>query len=118
VANQKSINQIKHINMALDKTLAKKIAKDITISLFIYALPVVSLYLYFATKGQAPWVNNTHAGAQFNAPAIFNFIKPVFQSLQSWGFIAIAFVLGAIEFALGLYDNKWTKTERACYWFL
>ncbi|UAY52038.1 sterol desaturase family protein [Ferruginibacter albus] len=97
--------------MAIDKTLRRKILKDGTISLFIYALPVVAVYLYFAIKGETPWLNE--ASAQINVPAVFSFIKPVFTNLQSWGFIAIALVLGIAEFALGLYDNKWTKTERA-----
>src|ERR1017187_1471037 len=99
--------------MAINKTFNKKPGKDIAISLFIYALPVVTLYLYFILKGQTPWINSTHTPVQFNAPALFNFVKPVFENLQSWGFIIIAFVLGILEFALGLYDNKWTKTERA-----
>jgi sterol desaturase/sphingolipid hydroxylase (fatty acid hydroxylase superfamily) len=99
--------------MAFDQALSKKITKDILISLLIYALPVVAVYVYFVSNGQAPWINNAHAATKFNAPQIFNFIKPVFQHMQTGGFIVIAFVLGIIEFSLGLYDNKWTKTERA-----
>ena len=98
--------------MSLDKTLAKKIGKDIGISLFIYTLPVVALFVYFALKGETPWINNTHEQAKINLPAVFKFIEPVLRNLRSWGFITIALVLGAIEFGLGLYDNKWTKSER------
>ena len=98
--------------MATDKILLKKIGKDISVSLFIYALPVVALYLYFAFKGETPWINNTHAPASVNVPGIFKFLEPSLRHLRSWGFFAIALVLGAIEFALGLYDNKWTKSER------
>src|SRR4051812_12448244 len=99
--------------MVLDQSLSKKITKDILISLLIYALPVAAVYVYFVSKGQAPWINNTHAATKFKGPEIFNFIKPVFQHMQTWGFIVIAFVLGIVEFSLGLYDNKWTKTECA-----
>src|SRR4051812_47582116 len=98
--------------MATDKTLLKKIGKDISVSLFIYALPVVALYLYFAYKGETPWVNNTHAPANVNVPAIFKFLEPALKNIRSWGFFVIALVLGAFEFGLGLYDNKWTKSER------
>jgi len=98
--------------MALDKTLAKKIGNDVTISLLIYALPVVLVYWYFASKGQTPWINNTHAAVKIDTPPIFNFIKPVFENLNTWGFLLVALVLGALEFGLGLYDNKWTKGER------
>src|SRR6185369_14393802 len=96
--------------MAIDKTLARKITKDISVSLLLYALPVAVLFLYFAIKGQAPWVNNAHAPA--GVPAALKFLAPVFKNIHTWGFIVIALVLGAAEFALGLYDNKWTKSER------
>ncbi len=98
--------------MALDKVLARKIGKDISVSLFIYALPVVALFTYFAIKGQTPWVNNTHQPANVDVPAVFKFLEPALKNIRSWGFFVIVLVLGAIEFALGLYDNKWTKSER------
>lgn len=99
--------------MAQNNALTKNRARDIIISIFIYALPVVAVYIYFDVKGQAPWLHNTHAPLNADVPGFFNFIQPIFKNLQSWGFIVIAFVLGVIEFALGLYDNKWTKSERA-----
>ena len=61
--------------MALDKILTKKIWKDISVSLFIYALPVVALFAYFAIKGQTPWVNNTHEPANVDVPAVFKFLE-------------------------------------------
>ena len=99
--------------MAQNNTLIKNISRDVTISLFIYALPVVAVYWYFVAQGQAPWLHNAHTPAGFSAPQFFNFIQPVFKNLQTWGFIVIALVLGIIEFSLGLYDNHWTKSERA-----
>jgi len=98
--------------MAIDKHLTKKITKDIFVSLLIYALPVVLLFLFFAIRGERPWINNTHAPATVNVPSFLQFLAPVFKNIQSWGFLVIALVLGAVEFGLGLYDNKWTKTER------
>ncbi len=99
--------------MTQNNSLTKNMGRDITISLFIYALPVVTMYLYFASKGQTPWLNNAHTPVTYSVPGFFHFIQPVFKNLQTWGFIVIAFVLGVTEFALGLYDNKWTKSERA-----
>ena len=98
--------------MATDNTSTKKISKDISISLLIYALPILALYFYFASKGEHPWINNTHADAHLDVPALFKFLEPALKNIRSWGFFAIAIVLGAIEFGLGLYDNKWTKSER------
>ncbi len=98
--------------MATDKLLIKKITKDFTISLFIYALPIAGLYLFFALKGETPWAHNTHAAAPLHVPQLFKFMEPALKHIRTWGFFVIALVLGAIEFGLGLYDNKWTKSER------
>ena len=99
--------------MAQQQSLAKNRTRDMLISLFIYTLPVLAVYLYFKLKGEAPWLHNTHTPQTVDLPGFFHFIEPVFKNLQTWGFLVIAFVLGIAEFALGLYDNKWTKSERA-----
>lgn len=41
--------------MTIQKTLARKIARDGIISLFLYALPLVLMFLYFRIKGERPW---------------------------------------------------------------
>ena len=97
--------------MALDKTLARKIGKDILISLFIYSLPVLALVIWFHFTGETPWKNPPH-DKTFTGPHFLQFIAPVFTNLREWGFYVITIVLGIIEFAFGLYDNKWTKSER------
>ncbi len=98
--------------MEAGSEFSKKMTRHIIISLFIYALPVAAVFIYFILKGQAPWRDTSHGQVQFSAPAMFHFIEPVFKNLRSWGFIVIAVVIGIFEFAFGLYDNKWTKTER------
>jgi sterol desaturase/sphingolipid hydroxylase (fatty acid hydroxylase superfamily) len=98
--------------MSLDKSLAKKIGRDLSFSVLLYAIPIVVLYIYFISKGASPWTNNTHTPAIAHLPAALEFLSPIFKNIQSWGFLVFALVLGAIEFALGLYDNKWTKSER------
>jgi hypothetical protein len=41
--------------MKLQKETAKKIIRDAAISIFLYALPVVLMFLTFYIKGQRPW---------------------------------------------------------------
>src|ERR1700761_6109077 len=98
--------------MALDKTLKNNISRDVLISIFLYALPVVAVYLYFVSKGERPWINNAHAPLTFNAPSFFHFIQPIFKNLQTWGFSVLILIIGIVEFAFGLYENKWSKSER------
>ncbi|MDJ1493808.1 sterol desaturase family protein [Cytophagaceae bacterium DM2B3-1] len=98
--------------MSLDHSLAKKITRDALISLCLYALPVFALIFYYAFTGERPWENPVKDYAQVSAPAFLKFLEPVFRNLKSWGLIAIALGLGVLEFVAGLYDNKWTPTER------
>ncbi len=41
-----------------------------------------------------------------------HFLELVFKNLSTWGLPLIMVVVGVIEFAVGLYENKWTKNER------
>ncbi len=54
--------------MTLQKELARKIIRDGIISLFLYALPVVLMFLFFYIKGERPWEkkNNTSQPAPVN----------------------------------------------------
>lgn len=98
--------------MKIDKTLKIKIAKDISLSLVIYTLPVLALYLYYT-------LNNGAIATQTTVPSWLLFAKPAFEHIQTWGLTAFLLVLGAFEFGFGLYDNKWTASERnidiACF---
>jgi len=78
MAFKNTLNQINQIVMSLDKALSKKIGRDLTISVFIYALPVVTLFAYFALKGETPWVNNSHSPAPYRVPEFLNFLQPIF----------------------------------------
>ena len=97
--------------MALNNNLAKKIAKDIGISLFIYALPVLALIAYFHFTGQTPWLNPPKTQSA-NAPHFLKVIEPGIKGLNTWGFIAFTIILGIVEFTFGLYENKWKLSER------
>ena len=50
--------------MQLPKETARKIARDAIISLFIYALPVVLMFLTFYITGQKPWQKKTTTAIQ------------------------------------------------------
>ena len=84
--------------MKLQKQTAAKIFRDATISLFLYALPVLLLFFFFSANGQQPWKNK---GAE-----------TIFSNLGTWGLPAIMVVVGIFEFAFKLYENKWNKNER------
>ena len=97
--------------MALNNSLAKKIGKDLSISLFIYALPVLALIAFFHFTGETPWLNPPKSQAD-KAPQFLKVIEPGIKGLNAWGFIAFTLVLGIVEFAFGLYENKWKSSER------
>jgi sterol desaturase/sphingolipid hydroxylase (fatty acid hydroxylase superfamily) len=89
--------------MALDKT---KLRRDLGISLFIYTLPILAIYLYFK-------LNNGHISeSHLILPSFLEFTKPAFEHLRTWGLIVFTLVLGVVEFTAGLYDDQWTGHER------
>src|SRR5262245_17046284 len=90
-------------------TLSQKITRDALISVFIYALPVVLMFLTFYAIGSRPWEHHGAAVLPFKAP---HFLEAVFKNLSTWGLPVIMVILGVVEFAAGLYENKWTKNER------
>ena len=49
--------------MQLGKNIKKKIIRDITISLFLYSLPVILMFLSFHITGKKPWLNQTKKGS-------------------------------------------------------
>ena len=90
-------------------TLAQKISRDALISVFLYALPATLMFLTFYFTGSHPWQHHGDAALPFKMP---HFLEAIFKNLSTWGLPLIMVVLGVIEFAAGLYENKWTKNER------
>jgi hypothetical protein len=43
--------------MQLQKETKQKIIRDIVVSLFLYALPVILMFLSFYITGKKPWLN-------------------------------------------------------------
>jgi hypothetical protein len=50
--------------MAIEKSLGQRILRDATISVFIYALPVLLMLGWFHYKGEKPWLDKPKASAQ------------------------------------------------------
>lgn len=70
----------------------EKLTRDLTISFFIYSLPVVAIYLYFKLTGGA--VSDSH----ITLPSFLEFAKPAFENIRTWGLTVFMVVLGIIEF--------------------
>jgi sterol desaturase/sphingolipid hydroxylase (fatty acid hydroxylase superfamily)/rhodanese-related sulfurtransferase len=95
--------------MKLKKEIARSIFRDGAISIGIYLLPVVSMFLYFYYSGSRPWRTHSSATAGFHAPHV---IEGVFKNLNTWGLPAILLLVAVFEFSFGLYENRWRKNER------
>ncbi|MEP6803194.1 MAG: sterol desaturase, partial [Flavobacterium sp.] len=91
---------------ATDHNSKSKLTRDLSISLLIYSLPVVAIFLYFKLT------NGLITESHITLPAFLEFAQPAFQHIRTWGLIVFMLVLGAIEFAAGLYDDEWTGEER------
>ncbi|MDE1191006.1 MAG: sterol desaturase family protein [Arachidicoccus sp.] len=102
--------------MAQQKQASLNIRRDALISVGIYLLPIVLMFIVFSITGQKPWLKPATESISFKAPKI---IEDVFKNLRTWGLPAITLVLGILEFSFGLYGKKWTKnnilTDVACY---
>ncbi len=93
--------------MKAEKAITNKMAKDFSISLLLYATPVLLMLLTFNITGQKPW--ETFVATEINGS---NVLAEIFRHLATWGLPAIMVVIGIIEFAYGLYENHWSKNER------
>lgn len=52
--------------MQIEKEISKKIVRDIVISIFLYALPVLLMLLSFYITGERPWLNAKPAQLQIS----------------------------------------------------
>lgn len=103
----------------MEKEKKLKIAKNLLASVFIYALPVVLMFLWLYATGQKPW-EEAFATPQINTST--EWLQPIvaiFNHLNTWGLTALVLLLGVAEFALGLYDRRWDTNEKildtACF---
>src|SRR4051812_45724593 len=95
--------------MGVEKSLTKKIIRDAFISILLYALPILLMLLTFYINHQRPW-ENYYAPVQ--SQQANNFLAQIFQNINGWGLTVLTLIVGVVEFAYGLYANKWSKNER------
>ncbi len=93
--------------MKAEKSIINKIVKDVFISMLLYAVPVVLMLITFNITGAKPWETYVHKDVAGNS-----FIAEVFHHLTTWGLPLIMLIIGVVEFAYGLYENRWKKNER------
>ncbi len=92
----------------------KRIFKNALLSLLIYFLPIILMFLTFYLLGQKPWETATPKNIQAIASetgTFLGFLTAVFQNLSKWGLAVIVLVLGLLELSFGLYEKKWTRNE-------
>ena len=94
-----------NITHKISPKISGKIVRDASISILLYALPVLLMFLYFYLTGQRPWTE-----ARPSSPLAF--LGPVFTHLNNWGLPVLMVALGIAEFLLGLYDGRWTRNEK------
>ncbi|HTB99424.1 MAG TPA: sterol desaturase family protein [Ferruginibacter sp.] len=98
----------------MEQTKIKVMAKNVTLSLFIYVLPIVLMIMVFYFTGQHPWDYSGNVLNIDNADtnSFLGLITSTFKHIQTWGLTVIVFVLAIAEFSLGMYEEKWTKNEK------
>jgi sterol desaturase/sphingolipid hydroxylase (fatty acid hydroxylase superfamily) len=97
--------------MQIDPAVRKSIIKGISLSVFIYALPVALLFLSFSISGHKPWENPLSATQSW-----------FLHRWSDYGISIFVLLLGAVEFLSGLYDrDRWDGNEKltdlVCYAF-
>jgi|SRR5208282_3521447 sterol desaturase/sphingolipid hydroxylase (fatty acid hydroxylase superfamily) len=97
--------------MKMDADVRRKLITNGLASLLIYVLPVVLMFLAFSITGQRPW----QQAAQPPVPILRLYLgfQHALGPLKDYGITLFVLALGIVEFSLGLYENRWTKTERA-----
>jgi sterol desaturase/sphingolipid hydroxylase (fatty acid hydroxylase superfamily) len=100
--------------MKIKKEIARSITRDALLSVLLYALPVVSMLVWFYFSGQRPWESGK-AGLTLvsgKPGSTLAFLGPVFRHLNTWGLPALMVVVGVAEWLLGSYRRRWTRNER------
>ncbi len=83
--------------------------RDVSISILLYATPVVLLFAYLWFTGQKPWLTVAPGEITFRMPF---FLESIFKNLSTWGLSALMIVVAIVEFSLGLYQKRWTRNEQ------
>ena len=102
----------------MDTVIKQSLLRNAALSLLIYALPVLLMFLTFYFSGKRPW-----DGKPTNTPQLIagrdlqqakNAALPHTAQtiIHNYGFMIFVVALGIVEFSFGLYDHKWTRNEK------
>jgi sterol desaturase/sphingolipid hydroxylase (fatty acid hydroxylase superfamily) len=97
--------------MQIDPKVGDRIIRNARLSLLIYALPVLLMFITFAATGQRPWAHYVNSERAPIGAAPHVSLGSLFR-LDDYGLIVFVIVLGAIEATMGLYERRWSKNER------
>jgi sterol desaturase/sphingolipid hydroxylase (fatty acid hydroxylase superfamily) len=97
--------------MKMDAEVRQKLITNGLASMLIYALPVVLMFLTFSITGQRPWQQTAQPPVLLLR--FYLSFEHALGPLKDYGLTLFVVVLGIVEFSLGLYENRWTKTEKA-----
>jgi sterol desaturase/sphingolipid hydroxylase (fatty acid hydroxylase superfamily) len=91
--------------MRMDTAVKKRIIRNALLSLFIYALPLVLMFVWFFLRGEVP--------LNYPAPAIHRtgLFWALCDLLNGNGFVVFIVGLGLAEFMLGRYGDEWRGNE-------
>jgi len=92
--------------MKLKKEIAEKLINDFIISIFLYSLPIVCMFIYYwCFSKHRPW-------NQPNQELPFASLGSVFVNFNTWGLPVLMVVVGVVEWMLGLYKGGWNRNEQ------
>ena len=92
--------------MKIDPDIQRRMIRNATLSLFIYALPVLLMFLTLYLRGSRPWENSQNVGSALSIH------HAAADHAHGYGFLLFIVVLGVVEFSLGLYGHEWTRNEK------
>jgi sterol desaturase/sphingolipid hydroxylase (fatty acid hydroxylase superfamily) len=97
--------------MKMDADVRQKLVTNGLASVMIYALPVALMFLAFSVTGQRPWQPTAQPSV-----ALLHFymsFENALGPLRDYGLTLLVVALGIVEFSLGLYQGRWTRTEKS-----
>src|SRR3984885_11345628 len=94
--------------MKMDPSVQRRMIRNAALSLFIYALPVLLMFLTLYLNGSKPWEN-----ARSVTGAASGIHHAASDHTHGYWFMLFIIVLGVVEFSFGLYGREWTRNEKA-----
>ena len=93
--------------MRIDPRIKQRIIRNSLLSLLIYALPPVLMFVSFSLQGSRPWDHPAVAGH-----GIASLLQSAAAVLSGNRFIVFVVALGVLEFSVGMYGEEWTRNEK------